>query len=203
MARPKPHKRPEPRIRPSGKGVLIEGIDSYSSWVRTLAGQPPENFAQLVETARDLQPLLHEACGVPVDQDPDQPDDARRLELQKVRDVLLLSAWAITETCNAGDGENPTALVQRLKQVIGWCRPQTSEFTVLALLEHKARELARLIGERLARHEGFILTIFDHGKEDPLLKGHSTWITNLDRNTAIQVLSELVEHVREDQAGRS
>lgn len=194
-------RRPDPQIRvyPSGPKphAIVDSIDSYASAV---VGAQPENFRELIGFAQELLPVASEACGVD-EKDKTRTEDEARLDMRKVRDTLLLSAWCLTEMANKGNGENPIAFVQRAKQVIGWCQPKTSANTVLDHLENKARELARLIGERLFRHEGFILTIFDQGTEQN--KGHSTWISSIDRKQAISVLAELVEHMRQDQASLS
>lgn len=112
-----------------------------------------------------------------------------------IRDLLMLAAWAVSESSNEGQGHNPIAFVQRAKQVIDWGEDRREGVTLLDHLEAKGRELARLLGERLAPHEGFVLTIFDQAA-----KGHSTWLTSLARRDAIKVLGDTLAGMKEDQA---
>lgn len=199
--RPSPPKRPRPRpdpnIRVTPRGVIIDGIDQYA---RALVGEPPADFKELLGCCLELNPVVAEICGV--DEKEERTAEQKRADNNRMRDTLLLAAWAITETCNEGEGENPLAFVQRAKQVIGWCQPKTQELTVLAVLENKAREIARLIGQRLARHEGFILTMFDHGIDEDR-KGSSSWISSVDRRQAIAMLGETLEAIKADQAQHS
>jgi hypothetical protein len=192
-----PRPRPDPDIRVSPTGVLIDGIDRYA---RQVTGQAPENFKELSGFVGELLPVLAEICGI--DTKEERGADQIRNDSDHMRDTLLLAAWALTETANGGLGENPTAFVQRAKQVIGWCDPKTSALTLLEHLEHKNRELARMVGQRLARHEGFVLLMFDHGLDDKH-PGSSTWISSVDRRQAIDLIGDLLKHMREDQAGRS
>lgn len=197
MSKRKPHeprKRPDPQVRVSADGALVDGIDRYA---RAVVGLPPHNFAELIQFAKDLLPVAKEACGV------DDAEEGRTpaqlgADRQKVRDTMLLAAWVLTETANDGEGENPAAFIQRARQVIDWCAPKTQEVTRLDLMENKSRELGRLLGTRLARHEGFVLTIFDQGKG-----GHSSWISSVDRVQAIELLGGTLEAIKADQARHS
>lgn len=206
MTKRQPHEprkwgRPAPDIRIKPDHVMIDGVDSYA---RAVVGAQPENFRDLIGFVQDLLPVANEVCGVdPKDQS--RSFDEQRADTQRVRDTLLLAAWSLTEMANEGQGENPTAFVQRAKQVIGWCKPQTQGLSVLEHMENKAREIARLIGQRLYRHEGFVLIVFDQSspEDTKARKGSMTWLTSIARNTTIELVGEWLANLKADQGERS
>lgn len=201
----KNYQRPEPEVRQSPRGgIYVEGIDSYSreDWIRAKLGAPPANFQELLKLGLEIMPLVQEACGVPPDSTPSSSEtttaEQRLLDLQKVRDVLMLSAWALTETANDGDGENPVAFVQRAKQVIDWCKPIREGLTLLEKLEAKGREIARVVAQRLARHENAVLFIMDTHTD-----GSVTWFSTIPRNDALRILQPFINDLIADQGARS
>lgn len=185
---------PEVRISPDGKKAIVEGIDRYSreAFVREVAGDRPEGFENLVRQATEIARKACEACGY----EWDDQDNAHKMH---VRDALLLAAWAITDSANKGNGQNPVAFVQAAKQAIDWCKPQLEGRTELEIMEARNRELARLLAERVWRNEGFLVVLFDQGPPG----GQLNWITSIDRRQTISILSEALQGIREDQARRS
>jgi hypothetical protein len=186
--------RPDPDIRPSARGVIIDGIDRYSrsAYVNELAGALPEGFEVLLAHAQALGNEATRACGF---DDVETLTDQQRLH---VRDAMLVAAWALTDCANEGHGQNPLGFVQRAKQVIDWCKPKTEGTTVLAALEERGRELARTLAERIWRNEGFVVLLFDQA-----VNGHFTWLTSIDRRQAISLIAEALQAMRNDQGARS
>jgi len=188
------YKRPDPDIRPSRGGVLVDGIDEYS---RAVMGEAPHDFPDLVQFAVDVLPVAAEVCGI--DERAERPPDELARDRRRLSDMLLLAAWSLR--AQGGDGEHPIAFVQRAKQVIAWCQPKKDRPPMLLEhLEAKGREIARIIGERLTRAEEFVLLIKTEGGG---MDGHMTWLTSVERNTTIKLLDETLTLLREDQKGRS
>jgi hypothetical protein len=189
--------RPNPEVRPTkdGKGIFLDGVDRYSreSFVRELTGDVPEGFPVMLQQALAATRAMHDACGY--SEDDVNGDDNKRMH---VRDVLLIAAWALTDSANAGHGQNPLGFVQRAKQVIDWCKPGLVGLTALEALEARGRELARMLAQRVWRTEGFFVVLFDHAAG-----GHFTWLSSTDRRTMIELLGRAFQALKEDQGARS
>jgi hypothetical protein len=148
-------------------------------YVNVLAGLRPDNWVRTIERA---QRLLHaaEAAGVEVDED-----------------VFLLAALAAYHKTHA----NSLAFVQRAKQIVRWAEPPEQgerEPTSLAVLENKARELARLVAKGLFANESFVLLLANQGEG-----GHLTWIGSIDRRTQIKLFEEHVAQLKAVQEHQS
>lgn len=172
----KPH---EPRVRkgPPGAGFVVDNLDPY---IHEVAGTPPDDFNELVEAARTICARAAEAIGIAPDTELSDKEGAR--VFSKVRDIMLIAAYAYSFNGKDGLDENPLAFVQRAKMVVDWCKRPLPELTGLKILENKARALAHLIASRLFRGEGFVLLIFN---EQP---GFITWISSTRRAETIAAL---------------
>ena len=181
-----------PSVRPVKGGVVVDSLDQFAGQI---TGMPPENFNELLELARKVPEQLKNLLGFPATEPAD--DELARL-VERARDVLLLGAHLCCQSASGNFQQNALAFVQRAKQVAQWCKRPIEEMTPLSILEHKGRELARLVAERLFTGEGFVLLIFNEGKG-----GHTHWISSAPRNDTLKMLAELVEKIGEDQGNLS
>jgi hypothetical protein len=185
--------RPPPRVHPVTGGVMIDSLDEYASEV---AGVPPPDFNEVIERSRKLNALAWQAFEI--DPSKDMPETEATNVFGKLRDAMLLAAYGYSQSRHEGKGESPLAFVQRAKQVIQWCKRPIPEMTPLSVLEFKARELARLIAERLFVGEGFVLVLYNEQTG-----GHMTFISSGERASTIKLLTELAGKMGEMQRGLS
>jgi hypothetical protein len=183
-----PHE-PSIRVTPDGKGVVIDELDEYAT---AIIGLPPDDFSQ---TARDAQKLL-QAAGALIYSSPEL-EEMTDEKNQRVRDVLLLAAFAASHELLGKRGENPLAFVQRAKQVVAWCKRPLAVATPLEELKNKAQEIARQVARRLFPNEGFVLLVFN--EEAP---GHVTWTTSTTRASAIEELEKSIASIKADLLAR-
>lgn len=184
----KPHE-PSVRVTPDGTGVVVDDFDEY---VTALLGLPPDDFN---ETAGLAQKLLQHAGGV-VYCKPELEEQTPEKNA-RIRDVLLLAAFAASQTLHKNRGENPLAFIQRAKQVVAWCKRPIAVATPLEELKNKAQEIARQVARRLYPNEGFVLLVFN--EEAP---GHVTWVTSTTRAAAIDELEKSLADIKADLAAR-
>jgi hypothetical protein len=183
-----PHE-PSIRVTPDGKGVVIDEFDEFAT---ALIGIPPDDFN---ETAGHAQKLLQAALAVVYNKpELEPPTDAQS---ERVRDILLLAAFAASQELLSKRGENPLAFIQRAKQVVAWTKRPIAIATTLEELKNKAQEIARQVARRLFPNEGFVLLVFN--EEAP---GHVTWMTSTTRAAAIEELEKSLASIKADLRAR-
>jgi hypothetical protein len=173
----------------SSDTVLPDDLDEYASAV---VGLPPRHFNELIEHARKLMQMA-----TAVLYDKPESEEISHEKNERVRDILLLAAYAISQGLYGDKGESPLAFVTRAKQVVKWCTRPLAVAGPLGELENKAQEIARQVARRLFRNEGFLLLIFDEGP------GHVTWVSSAPRRHWIELAETALANIKADQARRS
>lgn len=165
-------------------------------FVFEVAGSPPAEFNRMIADATAANTATCAALGV--DMHRDIPDAEAAPLMDRVRDALLLAAYSYTAIRHGGKGEHSLAFITRARQVAKWCTRPLPEPTPLSMLEAKAREIARMVAQRLFHGEEFLLLVMDGGKG-----GHVTWMSSIEREGAIKLLRETADQMAELQAGLS
>ena len=162
-------------------------LDEYAN---LLAGGRPSNFQEISDLALKLNEYVFTLLGI--ENDKNIFTEGHEKTLDKLRDAFLMAAYSYSALRNQGNGELDSGFIQRAKQVTDWMETNPSD-TPLVILHRQARELARIISSRLFGNTGFVLVIFNMEAT-----GNTTYITNIDRKSTIDLLTELVLRMKRD-----
>lgn len=165
-------------------------VSDMDEYVAAAAGTPPHDFKVIAEAAGALLKMAQESLGMILQTDPDRIP-------QRLQDALLVGAYAMTADAHGGNGANRLAFVQRARQVVQWCdlEAREREQTPLEELESRAREIARVVAQRLYRNEEFVVLLANAGED-----GYVTWTSSMAHSTTVEVIEELIAKVKEEAA---
>ena len=167
-----------------------------NDYTASVVGGPPENFNELMRLGEQIHRIAMETLGVPNE----IPDEDVERHLANLRDATLLASFAYTwKKTGRIEDQHPVAWITRAKQIVQWCKRPFATPTPLNILEHKAREMGRVIAERMFNNESAVLVLsnVDIGTGPK----HSTFISTADRDTTIALLDELVQKMKSGQRG--
>ena len=167
---------------------------SWSEYSRVFSGETPWNFGKLCADALQLNMLASREMRI--------EGETHEAMSDRLRDCFLIVAYTFAATRHKEEGNerdaNAHALVERARQIAAWCRRAPPATTLVEVLENQAREVARVVAEKLFVGQGFLVVVFDEDKD-----GGMSWSSSLPATRAIGIAERFATILREGQADKS